>query len=160
MRRTFFASLALILAVALTGCGGAAPDQASQPKEPVKTEQGQTNPPAGGIAYLPTTYEVVPPGQAPSAVARELEQMRARAGTKAVVVDGTTYAVITAGEKSNGGYSVEVTSIGDSEGKLEVVYKVNSPKPGTMTTQAITYPSVVVKFQNTADLPVTFREAK
>jgi|GEM_PF-5815121 len=160
MRRTYVATLALVLAVALTGCGA---ETTGKPQEQTKSEQGKPQAPApagGGFAYIPTAYEVIPPGQEPATVAAEREQMRKTAGAKAIVVDHVTYAVITAGEVGSGGYSVEVVSIGDSEGKLEIVYRVNSPAPGTMTTQAIEYPSLVVKFQNKADLPVSFREAK
>ncbi|MFZ5817863.1 MAG: protease complex subunit PrcB family protein [Bacillota bacterium] len=147
--RKWMIGLALSLAVLLVaGCGGAKPGGAD-PKDG-----------GGGFAYVKTPFEKVEPGQEPPEVARELEQMKEKAGTKTVVLGETTYAIITAGEKSNGGWSVTVESVGDSEGKLEIVYRVQAPAPGSVNTAAITYPSVVIKFKNPADLPITFKEAK
>lgn len=135
--------LLIALAVIVTGC----------------TITG-SKPGSGGIGYVKIPFEKVEPDQAPEAVARELEAMQARAGTKTVVLDGATYAMVTLGKASSGGWEVVVESVGEAQGRVEVVYRVKAPAPGSNQTTAITYPSVVVKFTAPAGLPIQFKEAK
>lgn len=135
--------LSAVLALSLTACGS-------------------TNSMPGGATgssyYNKIAFEKVEPGQEPEAVAQELEKMKAEAGTKSLVVDGTTYAIITAGEKPSGGYDVVVKAVGDTDGKLRIDYRFMVPSPGTVNTSAMTYPSAVVKFENPSDLPVAFHD--
>lgn len=139
--------LAALLAITAAGCGGAG-------GEAPKTGG------SGDFAYVKIPFQKVESGQEPPAVADALESMREKGSTSTMVLEGLTYAIITAGMKSSGGWSVTVESVGDSEGKLEVVYRIQAPAPGSINTSAITYPSAVVTFKNPADLPVVFREAK
>ncbi|MFZ5826207.1 MAG: protease complex subunit PrcB family protein [Bacillota bacterium] len=146
MRKMMLIALALVLALSVAGCGGVN-----------KSNPGSGS---GGITYNKIPFEKVEPGQEPPEVARELGQMREKAATKTVVKDGFTYAIVTAGEKSSGGWDVTVGAVGDIGGQIEVIYRTIAPKPGSVNTAAITYPSVVVKFENAGNLPVVFREEK
>ncbi len=55
------------------------------------------------------------------------------------------YILIGAGERPTGGYSVEVTSVVGKEDSILVDAKVNAPKADEMVTDAITYPSALIR---------------
>lgn len=58
------------------------------------------------------------------------------------------YVLISAGEKSTGGYSVTIDSITEvTPGTAYIHAALNSPDEGSMVTQALTYPNVMVKFK-------------
>ncbi|WP_083436970.1 protease complex subunit PrcB family protein [Thermincola ferriacetica] len=63
--------------------------------------------------------------------------------------DGTFYAVITRGRKNTGGYGVEIEKITlrlvDGNSKLTVYVRYTDPKPGSVVTQALTYPHLVAE---------------
>lgn len=65
------------------------------------------------------------------------------------LIDGDyIYALVTAGEKPTGGYSLEVDSITEvTPGTAYIHATLNSPKPGSMVTEVITYPNVMVRFE-------------
>jgi hypothetical protein len=52
--------------------------------------------------------------------------------------------VATGGTKRTGGYSVEITDLKVKDGVLTVHWKLNTPKPGSPLTQAITHPAQAV----------------
>jgi hypothetical protein len=52
--------------------------------------------------------------------------------------------VATGGTKTTGGYSVEITDLKVKDGVLTVHWKMNTPKPGSLITQAITHPAQAV----------------
>src|SRR5581483_5545481 len=49
--------------------------------------------------------------------------------------------VATGGRKNTGGYGVEFTGLEVKDKTLTVKWKLNSPKPGSPVTQAITHPA-------------------
>lgn len=55
------------------------------------------------------------------------------------------YVLVGAGEKPTGGYSVEVTSVVGKEDSILINAKVNAPKADEMVTEAITYPSTLIR---------------
>lgn len=58
------------------------------------------------------------------------------------------YVLISAGEKSTGGYSMTVDSITEAPaGTAYVQATLHSPEEGSAVTQALTYPSAMVKFK-------------
>lgn len=63
--------------------------------------------------------------------------------------DGGYLLVIHAGQKPTTGYSIEVVSIQDNEGKTNVVVK--ETKPTGFTGQMVTYPLTIVEFSGTTD---------
>ncbi|WP_144380644.1 protease complex subunit PrcB family protein [Thermotoga caldifontis] len=54
---------------------------------------------------------------------------------------------IDAGQKNTGGYSVRVDEVRLAGKRMFVKAHVESPEPGSMVTQAITYPSVLIELQ-------------
>ena len=65
--------------------------------------------------------------------------------------NGEITLVVFQGEKSTGGYDVEVLRIEDNEGKTNVLVKEIEPSKDSLVTMAITYPYTVVKFSGTTD---------
>lgn len=53
--------------------------------------------------------------------------------------------VVYMGEKTSGGYSIEVTGVQKENGRLAVSVRQTSPGPGTMTTMALTQPFHMVR---------------
>ena len=60
--------------------------------------------------------------------------------------DGYYYVIIKMGEKSTGGYSIEVVNVEINDKNANIYVKENNPDPTSTVTQAFTYPYVVVKF--------------
>jgi len=54
--------------------------------------------------------------------------------------EDATYLAVLWGRKPSGGYSVAVDSARLEEGRLVVRLRLRSPGPGTIVTQALTYP--------------------
>ena len=52
--------------------------------------------------------------------------------------------VVTAGAKPTGGYSVEVLGVEAKDRTITVRWKLNSPGPGSIVTQALTHPGQAV----------------
>ncbi|EOD00932.1 protease complex subunit PrcB family protein [Caldisalinibacter kiritimatiensis] len=61
--------------------------------------------------------------------------------------EDSKFILLAAGEKPTGGYSVEITSVKATNEKIIVNGNLNSPKENEMVTQALTYPSQVIKIQ-------------
>ncbi|MGE5306680.1 MAG: protease complex subunit PrcB family protein [Alphaproteobacteria bacterium] len=78
---------------------------------------------------------------------------------KPPLVDFQTEMIVAvfAGEKSTGGYSIEITRIQEDTTKhaLEFIVHESKPPPGAMVIQALTQPYHIVKLAR-IELPVTF----
>ncbi len=68
------------------------------------------------------------------------------------LIDGDyIYVLVSAGEKLTGGYSVAIDSITEvTPGTAYIHATLNSPGKGSIVTQVLTYPSVMVKFEKGA----------
>lgn len=60
-----------------------------------------------------------------------------------------TVIAVFQGEKSTGGYSIEVTKIEEFEGKIIVKIKERNPGPGEIVTEAFTQPYNIEKISKT-----------
>jgi len=58
--------------------------------------------------------------------------------------DKQMVVVATAGAKPTGGYRVEILGLEARDGTLTVKWKLHSPKPGSIVTQAFTHPGEAV----------------
>lgn len=60
--------------------------------------------------------------------------------TAAVNTKGTVDFTLSWGEKRTGGYSVKITKVAQSGKELRITYRLTSPGPNDIVTQALTYP--------------------
>jgi hypothetical protein len=102
------------------------------------------------------SFTVMSDSELPPDLRKQIESWKQTETQQVVKVGGETYAVITAGQKPSGGYSVSVESVTRSGENVKVVYKVQSPPPGAVTTTVITYPYQVIKLQGAGDLKIVF----
>lgn len=126
---------------------------AVNPVQPAPPAGGGANPapPSGGIRF--NTWSITP------VAAQDLKDpARAWLGTHhddpafAVFRDGKdTYLLAAIGQRNTGGYSVQITSVGDSNGQVEVVVQEQTPKPGTMVPMIVTWPVAAAKVSNLPD---------
>lgn len=65
--------------------------------------------------------------------------------------DGSYLILISAGEKSSGGYGIEVDTVEDNEGKTVISVLETEPAPDTMSIQILTYPYVLIKVAGVTD---------
>ena len=56
------------------------------------------------------------------------------------------YYVLIMGEKPTGGYSLKVKEVNRNDGKTEMIVEEIVPGANEVTTQALTYPTLVVEF--------------
>ena len=76
--------------------------------------------------------------------------LQGKVGAVTQDVEGSTYLILTAGERYTGGYAIEVTSVTQTGARTEVAVNLQTPDPNAVALQAITYPQAVVRFDNTA----------
>lgn len=131
---SIFASLSMVL------FGGTA-------AQPVPANQVQA-----AVEQTPV-YEIVK-GPYSDEVTKAVQSVREKGG-QTVVQDGTnTYLVIGAGQRSTGGYSLILDKIEKTvDGTLLVKVHEQKPKAGTMTTQVISYPTMVIAFPEMTSAP-------
>ena len=58
------------------------------------------------------------------------------------------FIILNMGEKTHGGYSIGIDKVEETPDKIIVTVKETSAEPGSMVTQAITYPYAVVKINS------------
>jgi hypothetical protein len=64
--------------------------------------------------------------------------------------DKQMLVVVSAGMKRTGGYRVEILALPVKDGTLTVRWKLHSPAPDSIVTQAITYPAEMVLVERVA----------
>ncbi len=65
-------------------------------------------------------------------------------GVYSITKDENTFILLSTGEQSTGGYSIKIDSIKGTKNYLKINGKVNPPRPTQMTTQAETYPNIIL----------------
>lgn len=169
MKKTIVNVLTVIVAVSmLTGCApreavinttdqtqeeGAVNDtneekDASQETAPEETDQTPVN---QGITVNQIKFEVLDPAALSEQMIADIEARKAQKGYDYwQQEDGSFIILISSGEKTTGGYAIEVTSIEDNEGTTEITVAETEPE-GDMNAQVISYPYVVVKASGITD---------
>jgi hypothetical protein len=66
----------------------------------------------------------------------------------------STFLILNLGEKSTGGYGIGVEKVEEFPDKIVVTVKEKRPEPGSMVTQALTYPYAVVKINSKKPIEV------
>jgi hypothetical protein len=99
-----------------------------------------------GITVNKINFEVVDVSTLSEQLQNEIEALKQQRGYEFwLQEDGSYYILISSGEKSTGGYGIEVNSIEDNEGRTVIAVTETAPGADEMTAQIITYPFVVVK---------------
>lgn len=129
-------TLACLLALSMTACGGQAP--APQPPAP-------TPGPATEQTPAPPQEEIlIGQQQVPAEAAAWAESMKRERGAFRHSIGEWDVYVVTLGEQPTGGYAVEVAEAGFSAGTAWIVdVRYQRPGPGDIVTQALTYPYLV-----------------
>jgi protease stability complex PrcB-like protein len=68
-----------------------------------------------------------------------------------------TVIALFLGEKNSGGYSITVEQIMNLNDKVNVVYRITSPKAGEMVTSVMTQPYCIIKIPKTSK-EIVFRK--
>lgn len=93
----------------------------------------------------------------PIQVQEELESIRLSGGSKVISDSSYTYILLALGERSTGGYSIQIVDIAevleDGQPLLTVKAKELKPAPDAMVIQVITYPTLVYRIPFTP-LPI------
>ncbi len=63
-------------------------------------------------------------------------------------ITNSNFVLLNMGEKTSGGYSIEVVKVEELTDKIVITVKENSPKAGEMVTTALTNPYSVVKINS------------
>lgn len=105
-----------------------------------------------GITVNKINFEVVDVSTLSEQLQNEIEALKQQRGYEFwLQEDGSYYILISSGEKSTGGYGIEVNSIEDNEGRTIIAVTETAPGADEMTAQMITYPFVVIKASGITD---------
>lgn len=123
------------------------PTPAVNPSTPVSSPAGNTASNPGQPAHAPSAADHGPlavkaltAADLPASLSAWSTSTVQVPGGVAQFVDSTLYVMVTAGQRNSGGYRVEIRSIEVRENTVFVKAVLQSPRPGQMVTQAITYP--------------------
>jgi hypothetical protein len=107
--------------------------------------------PIGQPTPAPTTkYEVITDLSAlPADVQSRAEAVLGTSGAITVDSGGSTYLILSAGERYTGGYAITVENVAETDTRIEVTAGLQTPPAGSFALQAITYPQTVVRFPQT-----------
>ena len=83
---------------------------------------------------------------------REISMLKGDINLKNKISDAdlnaSSFIILNMGEKASGGFSITVDGVVETNDKIVVTVKEQEPKPGEMTTMAITYPYSIVKINS------------
>ena len=91
-------------------------------------------------------YEVIENASSlPPEVQAKALDVQGTEGITVVQAEDAAYAILSAGEKSQGGFSIDVRQVRQADRKIEIVAQVVEPPAGSFAIQMISYPQTVVK---------------
>jgi len=103
--------------------------------------------PIKGILNNKIKFEIVNTKDAPQVLMEMVNKRKEGKGFIYSIDDssGYIYIAVMSGERSTGGYSIEVTGIEDNEGRTNVFVNELTPAKDMVVTQVITYPYTIVR---------------
>lgn len=155
----------ILTSLLLTGCGTPevtkqlpektpATENVEQIKE-AETKDSKIDPnqaPMQGITVNQISFAVVDEASLSEQIRTEIESLKLVRGYMYWLQDDGSYLIfISSGEKTTGGYGIEVTSIEDNEGKTNISVVETSPAEDAMMIQVISYPYVVIQASQITD---------
>ncbi|AWA30651.1 hypothetical protein HYN48_11440 [Flavobacterium magnum] len=67
-------------------------------------------------------------------------------------IDTSNFVILSAGEKSTGGYSIGVEKVTETSTNIVITVKETAPKPGAMVTESLTTPFTIVKINSKKEI--------
>lgn len=155
----------MLTSILLTGCGTPEvnkplPEEAiSKEKEellidmvPEEMQDDPTQAPINGITVNPISFEVLDETLLSDQIQKDIESLKLVRGYHYWLQDDGSYIIlISSGEKTTGGYGIEITSIEDNEGKTNISVVETSPSADVMVIQVISYPHIVIQVSGITD---------
>lgn len=92
-----------------------------------------------------SSFKVIKPEFYTDNIKSMIDNMKEKRGFIEYVNDGNHYIIIFAGKKSTGGVSIDVLEAYDKGEDACIIIKEKAPGPKELVTQALTYPTIVVK---------------
>jgi sporulation protein YlmC with PRC-barrel domain len=80
-----------------------------------------------------------------------IQSMKKQRGFTNFRDENTNILVISSGEKTTGGYGIDVESVKEVGGIVEVVVKETTPEKGSVVTEVLTYPFIILKMPMTLE---------
>jgi hypothetical protein len=125
-------------------------EEKDAPLETVPDETDQT-PVNQGFTVNQIKFDVLDPATLSEQMIADIKALKVQKGYEFwQQEDGSFIILISSGEKTTGGYAIEVKSIEDNEG-MTVISVVETEPEGDMNAQVISYPYVVVKASGITD---------
>ena len=140
MRRT----ATLFLVCVLISCGSTKTATDKKPLYEILTEQSNGG---GNIRFFEILSE-------PNEIAMLQGDENLKRKIKDEDVKTSNFVILNMGEKSSGGYSISVENVEETADKIIITVKESEPEPGSMVTQAITYPYAIVKINSKKEITI------
>ncbi len=141
--------LILVTSVLLTGCSSevASADDNQNRETDIQNNNGNK-----GITVNKINFETISDSSTLSQeIQNAIENLKTNKGYTFFEHDGGYILVVFMGEKSSGGYSIDVISVEDNEGRTNVTVKETAPAKGDMVITAMTYPYAVITMKGVTD---------
>ncbi|SDQ08183.1 protease complex subunit PrcB family protein [Virgibacillus salinus] len=143
--------LMILSILLLSGCGSGTED------ETMGGEKESTN----------LSFKTIKVENTPDRVQKWIQKNRSKEVEKVFNVNGMTYAIILLGQKSTGGYNVEVeqikkmkTNSSQSDSVNTVSYEVTEPEKGSVNIQTLTYPVAIAELEGETSQSFQFSTSK
>ncbi len=167
MRKGLLIMLALLFTISLVGCQAATSEKAVQ-SGAIENGSGP-NPPSQmtpvkgsketigsqrtkGITVNHIVYRQLKDSELSDIIKQTIEKHKTKRGYDYILdANGAYTLIVYSGQKSTGGYDIQIQSIEDNEGMTNVVVQETKPKQGTVVTTAFTYPYIAVTFTGSTD---------
>ncbi|MBH1939968.1 protease complex subunit PrcB family protein [Mobilitalea sibirica] len=120
--------------------------------EVADSEEGVKEPSNQGITVNLIDFDVVDVSTLSEEIMNEIEVLKVNKGYEFwEQEDGSYIILISSGEKTTGGYTIEVEAMEDNEGKTAISVIETEPAKDSMNIMVMSYPYVVVKASGITD---------
>lgn len=112
------------------------------------------------------SFRTIDAEETPDRMQRWIKKNQSDEAKKVFHVDGKTYVLIMLGQKSTGGYAVDIEAMElskvvspeskEGQGTVNVTYNVTEPEKGSMNIQVLTYPMAIAELEGTRDYGFQF----
>jgi hypothetical protein len=132
-----------LLTLLLVSCGASTPINTERKVlYEVLTQQGDGG---GNIHFFEILTE-------PNEIRMLQNDKKLRNKISPIDVQKSNFVILNMGEKNTGGYSISIESVVETDKNIIISVKESSPEPGSMVSQAFTYPFCVVKINSKKEI--------